>query len=272
LKQAGQNWYADKTFELGAALAYYAVFAVSPILVITLGIAGLIFGSAAAHGHLYAQLERALGSTVARAVDQTLQYTQQRGSGALATAISVGVLLVAAIGLFGQLQSALNTIWKVQPKPGRGVWGVVRDRFWSFLAVLGVSFLPLAAMLANIVLSSLEHILPAELRTSSLAVWWLINAAVLLVILTVAFAVLYAILPDADLGWRHVWPGAAFSAMLFVVGNYLIGLYLRWSGVTSAYGAAGSLVVILLWVYYSAQVMLFGAEFTQAYQRESQES
>jgi membrane protein len=175
--------------------------------------------------------------------------------------------LFAATGLFGQLQDALDTIWKVKPKPGRGLWGVVRDRFWSFVIVLIIGALVLALLLVHSALALVERFLEPAGIPASLYFWRLVNLVSSLVILSLAFALIYQVLPDADIAWRDVWLGSGLTAVLFLLGNYLISLYLGWSNVTTAYGAAGSLVVLLLWVYYSAQIFLFGAEFTQVYAR-----
>jgi membrane protein len=268
LRAAGQ-WYGDKTFELGAALAYYAVFSIAPVILIAIAVASLFLGRQAAEGQVSQQLEATVGHTVAQAITGTLKYAHKSGSGVMATLLSSIVLLVSAMGLFGQLQSALNAIWGVKPKSGRGWWGVVRDRLWPFLAVLGAAALILVALLANTVLAALGQVLPPAQLPAWLSAWRLLTLGVSLVVLTVAVGLVFKLLPDVSFRWRHVWVGAAVTAVLIMLGNYLISLYLRTSGVASTYGAAGSLVVILLWVYYSAQVLLFGAEFTEVYAENS---
>jgi membrane protein len=173
-------------------------------------------------------------------------------------------LLIGAMGFFGQLQQSLNTIWKVKPKPGRGVWGVVRDRVWSFLMILGVGVLLLAFLLLHAVLAVIDRLFPGLALPGGVFVWRLLDWVVALGFFTLLFALVYKFLPDVRLTWRDVGAGAALTAVLFLAGNVLIALYLRESGVASAYGASGSVVVFLLWVSYSAQLFLFGAEFTQA--------
>jgi membrane protein len=265
LARAARQWYELNTFQLGAALAFYGVFAVAPILMIALAIAGMIFGEEAARGHLAEQLRQVVGPAVATAIEQTLRSAHTTGSGWLATLIGVGVLLVAALGLFSQLQSALNTIWDVRARPGRGIWVEVRGRFWSFLLVLSIGGLLLASLIASTLLSALGRFIDLSGWPGGpyllLAIHWL----VLLSLLTVLFALIYKVLPDVHIDWGDVWVGAGVTALLFAVGSYLIGLYLGWASPASAYGAAGSLVVVLLWIYYSSQVALFGAEFTRAY-------
>jgi len=267
LAQAAHDWYHDKTFEMGAALAYYAVFAVSPIVMMSIAVAGMFLGKEAAEGQIKEQIQSAVGPTVADAIQGMLAYTYRSGSGLWATVVGIVVLIFAATGFFSQLQSSLNTIWDVQPKPGRGIWGTVKDRFWSFLAVFGACLLLLASLLTNVALSALASILPEAQVPAGLPLWQALTLLGSFVFLTLAFALLYQFLPDAEIAWRDVWIGAAASSGLFILGNYLISLYLRWSGTSSAYGAAGSFVVILLWGFYSAQILLFGAEFTQAYAR-----
>ncbi|MHB0956210.1 MAG: YihY/virulence factor BrkB family protein [Pirellulaceae bacterium] len=262
-----KEWYEDKALELGAALAYYTVFAVSPIVLLTIAIASKFLGRDAAEGRIKQQIETTVGPTVAEAIQSMLAYNYRSGAGLLASIIGVVVLLVAAMGFFGQLQSALNTIWDVRPKPGAGWWRTVQDRFLSFLAVLGACLLLLAGLLASAAMSALANILPSVEMAATLHLWQALTLGVLFVLLTLAFGLVYQYLPDVKIAWRDVWIGAAVTAALAILGNYLISLYLRWSGTTSAYGAAGSIVVILMWGYYSAQILLFGAEFTQVYAR-----
>jgi membrane protein len=266
LVQAVVAWSQGRAFEQGAALAYYAVFAIAPILLLAIAVASLVFGREAAAGRIAAQLESTLGPTVATAIEDALHYGYTSGSGWRATVASGVALFFAATGFFIQLQSALNDIWHVRPKAGRGVWGVVVDRLWSFVAVVGVGILLLGAMVLTTGLTALSRWWPAE-WAGSLLFWRVVSFVVSFVFATLAVAFVYRLLPDADIDWRDVWVGAAVSSALFLFGNGLIAWYLQVSGVTSAYGAAGSLVVILLWVYYSSQVLLFGAELTQAYAR-----
>jgi membrane protein len=266
LKETVRDWYESNTFQLGAALAYYSVFALAPTLVIAVGIAGLIFGRDAAQGNLADQLKQTMGPAVAEAIQETLSSAHQAATaGWWATLLSIGVLLFAALGVFMQLQYCLNVIWRVKPKPGRGLWGVVRDRLVSFVMVLIVGLLLLASLAASTALEVIGRLVPtAEIPGGyylGVAVHWVVTLG----LMTLLFALLYKVLPDVNLRWRDVTVGAAVTAVLFAAGNYLIGLYLGTSGTTSAYGAAGSLVLLLLWVYYSSQVFLLGAEFTRVY-------
>jgi membrane protein len=262
VKEAGSQWVADKAPRLGAALAYYTIFSLAPLLVIAIGIAGLVFGREAAQGQISAQVEHLVGRQGADAVEAMVENASRPGKGALGTVLGVGMLLFGAAGLFGQLQDALNTVWEVKPKPGRGVWGFVRDRFLSLSMVLGVAFLLLVSLIVSTVLSAVGGLL-GDFRTG--VIGQIITTMFDLVVITALFALIFRYLPDAEVAWRDVWLGAAVTAALFTLGKFLIGLYLGRAGVGSAYGAAGSLAVLLVWLYYATQIFLFGAELTKAY-------
>ena len=265
LKQTWLEWYRSKTFELGAALAFYAIFSIAPVIVLAFTIASLVLGPEAAQGRLTQEIESTVGHTVAVAIQSTAQYTYRSGSGVSATVLSIIIFGFGATGLFSQLQSALNAIWEVDSKPGRGLRGNLYDRLGSFLAVLGISALLLADLLVTAVLSSLSDILPTSPTPRGFSLWWAVTFGVSWAFLTLSIAMVYRILPDAKIAWRDVWVGAGSSAILFLLGNHLIGWYLAVAGIKSVYGAAGSIVIVLLWVYYSSQVVLFGAVCTHVY-------
>ena len=265
LKQTVLEWYESRTIELGAALAFYAIFSIAPVIVLAFTAASLVLGPEAAQGRLTKEIESTVGPTVAAAVQATALYTYRSGSGVPATVLSIVFFAFGATGFFSQLQSALNAVWEVVPKPGRGLRGVLRDRLGSFLAVLGASTLVLADLLVTAVLSSLGQTLPSSPVLEGSPLWWAVTFAVSWAFLTLAIALVYRILPDAKVAWRDVWIGAGSSGLLFLLGNHLIGWYLAAAGITSVYGAAGSIVIVLLWVYYSSQAVLFGAEFTRVY-------
>jgi membrane protein len=267
LKTTGSKWNDDKAPRLGAALAYYTVFSLAPLLVIIIGIAGLVFGKQAAEGAIVQQISGLVGGQSAAAIQTMLANARTPSSGGLAAIIGVVTLLVGASGLFGQLQDALNTIWGVEPKPGRGVLGMLKDRFVSFVALLGTAFLLLVSLVVSAAIAAAGTVFKALLPAPE-AVLHLINLLVSLTVITGLFAMMFKVLPDVKIAWRDVWLGAAVTALLFAVGKYAIALYLGKSDVGSAYGAAGSLVIILVWVYYSAQILLFGAEFTAVYANE----
>lgn len=265
LKQTSLVWYQARAFEIGAALAFYAIFSIAPVIVLAFTAASLVLGKEAAQGRLTQQIESTVGRTVADAIQTTAQYTYRSGSSVPATVLSIVFFAFGATGLFGQLQIALNLLWEVEPKAGRGLRGSLHDRLGSFLAVLGISMLLLAGLLVTAILSSLRQILPSAPAAQGFPLWWAVTSAVSWAFLTLAIALVYRILPDAKIAWRDVWIGAGSSGLLFLLGNHLIGWYLAAAGVTSVYGAAGSIVIVLLWVYYSSQVVLFGAAATRVY-------
>jgi len=263
LKETYNQWSEDKATRLGAALAYYTVFSIAPLIVIAMAVAGWIYGEQASESHMQHELEGMIGPDSARAVQEMVKHANQTGSGVVATVLGIVVLLLGASGVFGQLQDALNTVWKVQPKPGRGIWGIIQDRFLSFTMVLGVCFLLLVSLTISAVLDALASYTAG--LPGGTVLWEIVNNLVSLVVIAVLFAMMFKFLPDAKIAWGDVWIGAAVTAVLFTVGKFLIGVYLGTSGVASAYGAVGSLVVLLLWVYYSTLIFLFGAEFTRVY-------
>lgn len=262
VKEAGLQWNADKAPRLGAALAYYMIFSIAPLLVIAIGIAGFVFGKEAAQGQISSQVEHLVGKQGSEAIETMVESASQPGKGTLGTILGIAMLLFGAAGLFGQLQDALNTVWEVKPKPGRGIWGFIQDRFLSVSMVLGVAFLLLVSLIASAALAAVSGLL-GDFTTG--AVGQVITTAFDLVVITLLFALIFKFLPDAVIAWRDVWFGAAITASLFTLGKLLIGLYLGHAGIGSAYGAAGSLAVLLVWLYYATQIFLFGAELTKAY-------
>ena len=265
LKETFAAWSEDKVPRLGAALAYYTVFSLAPLLVIVVGVASFIFGNEAAQGRVVEQLGSLVGEQGAEAIQGMLQSANEhKKTGMLATAIGVITLLFGASGVFGELQDALNTIWGVKPKPGRGLLGMIKDRFFSFAMVLGIVFLLLVSLVVSAALAALgkfgSGFIPAPLLEG-------VNLVVSLAVVTFLFAIIFKILPDVEIAWRDVWIGAAATSLLFTIGKTLIGLYLGKASVGSAFGAAGSLVVLFVWVYYSAQILYFGAEFTKVWTR-----
>jgi membrane protein len=265
IKEAGQRWWYDNTFRLGAALAFYTVFSLAPLILLTLAVGGLLFSEETVRQQMTREFTELAGQHVAEAFERTAASISQSGGGLLATVVSVVLLLVGATSVFGQLQDALNTIWGVKSRPEGGVLAYIKDQFWSFALVVGIGFLLLVSLLASTVLSALAGWLKPSSLPGGILLWQVINWLVSLGMATVLFAMIYKVLPAVDLGWRDVWVGALVTAVLFELGKDLIGLYLGRSMLVSAYGAAGSLVVILMWVYYSSQILLLGAEFTYVY-------
>lgn len=263
LYTTANGWLDAKAPRLGAALAFYTIFSLAPLLVIAVSVAGLLFGREAAQGQLTHQLISVLGEVPGKAVEAMLIGASKPASGILASIVGVVTLLIGSTGLFVELQESLNTIWGVPPRPGNTVWLLLRQRLLSFSFVLGMGFLLLLTLVTSAAVSavtSFVNLLPYSAKLLQLG-----NLGVSFAVTTGLLAMMYKLLPDAEIAWRDVFVGALLTAALFTLGKYLIGLYLGLSSFSSTFGAAGSLVAILSWIYYSAQILLFGAEFTQVY-------
>ena len=266
-KEAFQQWQKDKVSRLAAALAYYTVFSIAPLLIIAIAIAGAVFGQRAAEGQLISELEGLVGTEASGAIEIALKNASQPGTGSFASLISLGVLLIGASGVFAQLQEALNTVWQVQPKAGRGIWAFIRKRLLSFCMVLSIGFLLLLSLIISTVISTLSKY-NIDFLPGSAFLWSNIDFFVSLGLMIFMFTLMYKYVPDVKIAWKDVLVGATMTALLFSFGKFLLERYLSHSSAASAYGAAGSLIVFLAWVYYSAQIVLFGAEFTQVYARK----
>lgn len=265
LKETVQEWQQDKASRLAAALAYYTVFSLAPLLVLVIAIAGSIFGTESARNQLTSQIQGLVGSSGAEVVTSALENASQPGAnqGVIASAISIALLIFGASGVFVQLQDSLNTIWNVEPKPGQGIVYFIQKRLLSFSMILVIGFLLLVSLVVSTALAAFSGFLNQGLAGLS----WLLNFVISIGLITLLFAAIFKYLPDAKIGWKDVTVGAFITALLFNLGKYLLGLYLGNSSFASTYGAAGSLVVLLAWIYYSAQILFFGAEFTQVYAR-----
>jgi membrane protein len=266
LKQTFQEWLQDKAPQLGAALAYYTVFSLAPLVLVLLAIIGVIFRDdpAGAWDKITEQMGYFLDPSAVQVVQSIAQKASQPGKSTLATLIGVALALFGASGVFGQLQDALNTIWGVKAKPGRGVWGFLRSRFLSFGMVAGICFLLLVSLAIEALLKAFSHYVQSVLPGGiviALTIYVVFDFAVVVLL----FAMIFKFLPDVEIQWRDVWIGAVMTAILFSIGKWLLGFYLGSGAAGSAYGAASSLITLLLWIYYSSQILLFGAEFTQVY-------
>jgi membrane protein len=269
LKETLDEWQQDKVDRMAAALAYYTLFSIAPLLVIAVAVAGAVFGQEAARGEIVTQIQGLLGKAGAEVVQAALANTQnpQAGNGIVPSIVSGLALLFGASGVFVQLQDSLNAVWNVEPSPQAGVKAVVRKRIFSFAMVITIGFILMVSLVVSAGLAALStftnQLFPA------LAVFWkLFNLAISLGVFTLLFALIYKYLPDIRIAWRDVFIGAFFTSVLFSIGKELLGLYLGNGAFGSTYGAAGSLVTVLAWIYYSVQIMLFGAEFTQVYTRK----
>ena len=265
VKNAAKEWIQDKCPQLGAALAYYTIFSLAPLVIVLLGIFGLIYGSSEqARDKILEQLRYLVDPSAVTVIQDIANNTAHPNASIVATTVGIAVALFGASGIFGQLQDALNAIWKVKAKPNQGIWGFLQARFVSFAMVGGVCFLLLVSLTVQGLLHGLraylEKILPGG-QMLGLAIFYVFDFAVV----TLLFGMIFRYLPDAKIAWHDVWTGAILTSILFLTGKFLLGLYLAGGAGASAYGAAGSLVTLLIWVFYSAQILLFGAEFTKVY-------
>lgn len=265
-KQTFQEFSEDKAPRLGAALAYYTIFSIAPLLLIAIAIAGMVFGREAAQGEILGQLRGVLGTSAADSIQEMIKSAAKPKAGTIATIIGVITLIFGASGVFTQLKDALNTIWNVPPKKSSGVMSMLREKFLSVSMVFGVGFLLLVSLVIDTAISVVGKYASSHLPGGQL-LWQVLQLIVSLGVVTVLFAMIFRFLPDVKVEWRDVWYGAAFTAVLFVLGKLGLGLYIGKAAVGSSFGAAGSLVVLLVWVYWSAQILFIGAEFTQVYAR-----
>jgi membrane protein len=269
LKLTAEEWLNDKAPQLGAALAYYTVFSLAPLILLLLAVIGVVFRNdpAGAWSKITEQMGYFLDKSALEVVQNIAEKASQPGKSTLATMIGIAFALFGASGVFGQLQDALNTIWGVKAKPGLGIWGFLRTRFLSFAMVGGVCFLLMVSLAIEALLKAFSHYIQTAMPgglTIAVSVYLIFDFAVI----TTLFAMIFKILPDVKTQWRDMWIGAAMTAIFFLIGKWALGLYLGSGTAASAYGAASSLITLLLWIYYSSQILLFGAEFTQVYASE----
>lgn len=270
LKQTAIEWLDDKAPQLGAALAYYTVFSLAPLVLVLLAIVGVLYRDdpAGAWSKVTEQMGYFLDKSAVQVVTDIAQEASKPGKSAWATVVGIALALFGASGVFGQLQDALNTIWGVKAKPGGGIASFVRARFVSFGMLGGVFFLLLVSLTVEALLKGFSHYVQAHLPGGlaiAVSVYLIFDFAVVVLL----FAMIFKFLPDAEIQWRDVWIGAAMTALFFGVGKWALGLYLGSGAASSAYGAASSLITLLLWIYYSSQILLFGAEFTQVYANQA---
>lgn len=267
VKQAAADWVDDRATSMGAAIAFYTIFSLAPLLLIAIAVAGLVFGEDAARGAVVEQLGGMVGEAGAKGIQAVLDAARSPAGGVAGTIAGVATLIIGASTVFAELQSDLDQIWKVPPtRQNNGIAGVVRTRLLSFGMILGIGFLLIVSLLASAAIAALGK-------------WWggwfgeaeallqVVNAAVSFAVITLLFAMIFKIMPNVRIGWGDVWIGAAVTSVLFTIGKSLIGLYIGKTALASSFGAAGTFVVVIVWVYYSSLVFLLGAEFTQAYAR-----
>jgi membrane protein len=266
LKDTFSRWQEDEAARLAAALSFYTIFSLSPLLILVIAVVSLVWDPAAVESQILVQIEDLVGEQGADFIAGMFERRDSTGSGVLGTIVGLVTLLLGATGALTQLKAAMNRVWNVTETPLEGIRAVIRSRLLSFGMVLAMGFLLLVSLVLNAGLSALGGVLEGVLP-GSVALLWVLNTGLSLAVTSLLFATIFKVLPDADIAWRDVVIGAVATAILFTVGKFLLGLYLGRSGVASAYGAAGALVLILLWIYYSAQILFLGAEFTEVYAR-----
>ncbi|HEX9941950.1 MAG TPA: YihY/virulence factor BrkB family protein [Thermoanaerobaculia bacterium] len=264
IKESFKEWRDDGALDLGAALSYYTIFSLAPLLLIVIGVAGIFFGREAVQGQLVGELRGLVGQQGGEAIQTMIANAGRERTGVLATVVGVVTILFGATGVFVQLQNSLNRVWNVKAKPEKGIWSFIRTRLISFGMVLGIGFLLLVSLVLTAAVSSLGT-WAAGLLPGAEVLIQVVTFVLSFALVTLLLAMIFKVLPDVEIAWRDVWIGAVATALLFTIGKFLIGLYIGESAVASTYGAAGSLVVLLLWIYYSSQILFFGAEFTEVY-------
>ena len=265
VRSAADQWIAHKDARMGAALAYYSVFSLGPLILIATAVAGLVFGQEAVRGQISGSLKELLGDSGAQAIQGMLASAGRPREGIIASALGVGALVFAALGVVVQLKDAFNTVWAVTVPPGKGIWGFVRTYVASMAGIVSLGFMLLVSMLVTTALAAGGKYFAPYLPEGLLQA---ISFLVSLCVIALLFAMMFRWLPDTIVAWRDVWLGAIATAVLFEIGKFLIGFYIGKQGLESTYGAAASIVIVLIWVYYSVQIVLFGAEFTNVYAKQ----
>ncbi|MEA5523332.1 YihY/virulence factor BrkB family protein [Limnoraphis robusta] len=266
LRETFNEWQQDKVPILAAALSYYMIFSIAPLLILVIAVLGFIVGEQIAQEEVFTKLESLVGAENAVSIQTVLKNQFSPSSNIRATLVAIATILFGATTVFAQLKQALNMIWGVQPKPGRGLKDFIKTRILSIFMVLGIGLILLLSVIISSVLSGTNEILEKYLFIPSF-IWSLVDLAISFGLITLLFAQIYRVLPDVKIAWKDVGVGAAMTAVLFIIGKSFISLYLGHSSIASAYGAAGSFVVLLMWIFYSTQIFLFGAEFTQVWSR-----
>lgn len=265
LKDTISGFAEDKALKFSAALSYYTVFSLAPLLLLLISLVGLIFGREAVQGQLFAEINGMIGNDAALQVQETIRNMELNGESATAVIIGSVTLLIGATTVFGEIQDSINIIWRVKAKPKRGWLKLIKDRLLSSSLIVGLGFLLVVSLIINGALKALNDMLIERFPDVTLIVFNILNIVISFIVITLLFGIIFKVLPDVKIAWRDVRSGAIFTACLFMLGRYLIGLYIETTGTASTYGAAGSIIVILVWVYYTAAIMYLGAEFTRVY-------
>ncbi|OUL61772.1 YihY/virulence factor BrkB family protein [Flavobacterium sp. AJR] len=265
LKTTVLEFNDDNAIKLSAALAYYTIFALPPLLIIIITICGVFFGEDAVAGELYGQINGLVGDSAAIQIQETIKNVQLSGSNVFATVFGVGMLLIGASGVFAEIQSSINFIWGLRAKPNKGLKKFIQNRLMSFSMIVSVGFLMLVSLFVSTILDLMSARLKLYFPESTVYLFNIINLIIILISITLLFAIIFKALPDGIIKWKDAFIGATCTAVLFMIGKFAIGFYLGSSTTASVYGAAGSVIIILVWVYYSAIILYFGAEFTKVY-------
>ncbi len=265
LKTAAGAFSDDRALKLSASLAYYTIFSLAPLLLLMISLAGLFLGKDAIQGKVFGEINGMVGNDAALQIQDMIKHLEMSGKSTLSVIIGIVTLLVGATTVFGEIQESINIIWQVKPKPKKGWVKMVKDRLLSGSLIVTLGFLLLVSLVVNGALLALSDKLKTFLPDITVIFFNVVNVGISFVVISVLFGVIFKVLPDAKIAWKDVRSGAIFTAILFMIGRLVIGIYIQKSGTSSTYGAAGSLIVILLWVYYTAAILYFGAEFTRAY-------
>ncbi|WP_121353991.1 YihY/virulence factor BrkB family protein [Flavisolibacter nicotianae] len=265
LKQTFTSFSDDRIVKLSAALAYYTVFSIGPMIIVVIYVAGLVYGREAIQGNVFHQLQGLVGADAAGQIQEMIKNAALNGSGPIAAAIGIATLLIGATSVFAEIQDSINMIWGLKPKPKKGWLKMILNRLLSFSIIVSLGFVLLVSLVVNGVIEALMDRLQARYPNVTVVVLYIINLVITFSVITALFSVIFKVLPDALIKWKDVMIGSMVTALLFMIGKFAITFYIGKSNVGSTYGAAGSLVVLLLWVYYSAIILYFGAEFTKAY-------
>ena len=265
LKDTYTGFMLDKGLKLSASLSYYTIFSLAPMLLLIISLASAFLGRVASEGRIFEELHGLIGNDAAAQIQQVIHNLELSGKTTMSVIIGTITLIIGATTVFGEIQDSINMIWKVKAKPKKGWLKLVKDRLLSGSIIIGLGFLLVVSLIINGTLVALNDILKVYFPDFTIIVFNILNIAVSFLVITILFGVIFKVLPDAKIKWKHVRAGAFFTACLFLLGRYVIGLYITTTGAGSPYGAAGSVIVILLWVYYTAAILYFGAEFTRVY-------
>lgn len=265
LKKTFSGFMDDNAFKLSASLSYYTVFSIGPVLIIVISLAGLFWGREAVEGRIFWELNGLLGKDAAVQIQEIIKNTQQSGKGTIGTIIGIVLLIVGATGVFIEIQDSINYIWSVKAKPKKGWLKLLKNRLLSFSMVISLGFILLVSLVVSAFLTAMSETLERYFQDALLILFQVLNYVVVLAVIAVLFAIIFKVLPDARIKWKDAFIGATFTAVLFLLGKFAISFYLGQSELSTTYGAAASIVILLTWVFYSSLILYFGAEFTKSY-------